>query len=43
MCVDGGGVTARDRTGQSGLAALQGVLQRRAGEWADDPLGHARR
>ena len=39
MTRDGGGVATGHRTGQSSLAALQRVVQRRAGQWADDPLG----
>ena len=38
MTGDRGGVTARDRARERGLAALQRVLQRRAGQRCDHPL-----
>ena len=40
---DRGGIAAGDRAGERGLAALQRVLQRGAGQWADDALGDAAR
>jgi hypothetical protein len=43
MLGDGGRVTARDRPGERGLAALQGVLQRRPGQRPDDAFGDAAR
>ncbi len=41
MSGDGGGVTARDRTRERSLSALERVLQRRAGQRGDDPLREA--
>ena len=38
---DGVGVTARDRSGECGLPALQRVLQCRAGQRSEDALGDA--
>ena len=34
-------ITAGHRTGECGLAAPQGVLQRRPGQWSDDTFGES--
>ena len=43
MAGDAGRVTACHRSGQRRLPALQGVLQRRPGEWTDHPFSKAAR